>query len=137
MEGGYHLIDHTADLGLVARGRDLGEALAQAASGLFDLLWDRDNVLAEVEMVVVGEGPDLETAVVGWLNEILYLHQVEEWVFASVRRVECRSGRIASLLVGERLRNHHRRKREIKAVTYHGIRVCQKEMWEVAFIVDV
>ena len=42
--GRYELLDHTADIGIVAFGKDLPEAFATAAYAMFDILTDIDKI---------------------------------------------------------------------------------------------
>jgi SHS2 domain-containing protein len=83
----FELIEHTADIGLVAYGRSLAEAFANAAYGLFAIIAELKNVReSEYRQVEIRE-EDSETLLFEWLNHLLYLFDVETILFRS-----CSSG---------------------------------------------
>ena len=71
----------TADAGIVAYGADMGEAFANAACGMFSLMADLEQVAEATSRHVEVEAGDRESLVVAWLNELLYLFDVERIVF--------------------------------------------------------
>jgi SHS2 domain-containing protein len=75
---GYREVPHTADLGLEARGVTLEEFFIQAATGLIHLLACEPAPAAVIcERIVHLQAPDLETLLVSWLNELIYLCEVQ------------------------------------------------------------
>ena len=79
--GSFEFMDHTADVGIVATGRDLREAFAQAATGLFDFMADLSCVLETEEREVAVTAPDRDALLVAWLNELLFICEVEHRYF--------------------------------------------------------
>lgn len=73
---GFELLDHTADVGIRAWGREPAEAFAQAAAGLAELMGVRVPGPGAVRRVRI-EGEDPADLLVGFLNELLYLHETE------------------------------------------------------------
>jgi SHS2 domain-containing protein len=123
----YDLVDHTADLGIVVRGETLEDLFVEAGRALFDLLVEVRNAPAESFSELIVKGKDLEDLMVNWLRELLYLFNGEEKVVSSVEMV-----RMEATLLEARLGWFHVFKvecqvlSEIKAVTYHQIRVEPK-----------
>ena len=74
----FEEVEHTADLALKVHGHSLEEIFANAACGLFSLMADLDNLSPSVNHEVHLGAPDRESLLVDWLNELLYLHEVEE-----------------------------------------------------------
>lgn len=80
----YEILEHTADIGIHARGRSLEEAFEAAARGLVDIMgvWARGP--GEVRRVRAQAG-DEGALLVDLLNELLFLHETEGAAFVSVR----------------------------------------------------
>lgn len=83
--GGWERFEADGGVGLLARGDSLGEMLAQAALGLFALIADPAGVEARDVREVRAHAASPEGLLVAWLNECLYVHEVEGFV---ARRVE-------------------------------------------------
>ncbi|HID74075.1 MAG TPA: archease, partial [Thermoplasmata archaeon] len=56
----FELLDHTADVGVRARGRTLEEAFAETARGMAAIMADTTGCVPSVERHVEVEGHDLE-----------------------------------------------------------------------------
>ena len=81
----FEEVDHTADYALVARGRDLAELLRNASLGLCRLLADVDSLPPPLERRPLhATAPSRERLLVGWLRELLFLHETQTVVFSGV-----------------------------------------------------
>jgi SHS2 domain-containing protein len=138
---GYEFFEHTADAGAVVRGATLGRLFENAARALFDLICDRRTVRPRRRrrVAVAGSGP--EDLLVRWLSELLYLHDTGGWLFSSFRiaRLDRRRWTALGAAFGEPLdRRRHRLRREIKAITYHQMRLVRgRSAWRVRIVFDV
>jgi len=122
----FDILEHTADAGIVAHGSDLREALANAAYGMFCLMADLEQVAEKTTRRVEVEAADREALVVAWLNELLYLFDVEHVIFRRFDILELTDTRLSADAHGEEAdASRHRLKGGIKAATYHMLR-----MWE-------
>lgn len=118
----FEVLEHTADVGLLAHGSTLEEAFEGVAEGLATLLgaW----FPAEgTERSVRVDGEDVEAVLAGWVDELLYLHEVQEVVFGGFE-VE----RANDQGVEARVWIAPRGERElegvgVKAATYHRLEV--------------
>lgn len=121
MAAGFELLEHTADVGIRAFGASCAEAFAQAALGLAELMGVRLPGPGERRLVRV-EGADEEDLLVGFLNELLYLHETELAGFAGVhvREVSERSLEAEVELVPLREPGTGV---AVKAATYHQVAV--------------
>jgi SHS2 domain-containing protein len=137
--GMHETFDHTADLGLRIRAPDLNTLFAEAAEALFsvvveDLAAVRPDRPVEVRL----EGQDREYLLFDWLKALLYHFDVEHLLFS---RFEVRVGEsgLEGRAWGEPLdRSRHELSHEVKAITYHGLRVEQTpDGWEAEVIVDI
>ena len=141
MPAGYEFFEHTADVGAVVRGATLPRLFENAARALFDLLCDRRTVRPRRTVRIVVQGSSLEDLLVRWLSELLYRLETEDLVFSSfaVERVDRLRFRARGRARGETIdRARHRLRREIKAVTYHQIRLVRgRSAWRVRLVIDV
>lgn len=73
-----------------------------------------------------------------WLNELLYLHEVEDLLFASFSLSEVTSTGLVGRAKGERCCDHHTIKTAVKAATYHLLEVKKKKGgWQAQVIFDI
>ncbi|MBI2918417.1 MAG: archease [Chloroflexi bacterium] len=134
----YRPIEHTADIGLVAYGRDLGECFSNAAWGLFSCITDLRRVRPEEVREVRVEAGDTEALLVDWLNELLFLFDSEGFLGRRFDVVEIGDGRLRARVWGERLDpERHRTRIAVKATTYHQLQVVQRDGWRARVIFDV
>jgi SHS2 domain-containing protein len=125
--GGFELLEHTADVGIRARGATLEEVFEHATEGLAEILGAlRPEGAAEArptEVVPVEvAAPDPGGLLVDWLNEVLWLREVREAVVAGVRVERVEDGTAAgSVTLGGGGAGPDGT--FVKAVTYHRLRV--------------
>jgi len=120
----FELIEHTADMGLRAYGKDLPEAFANAAYGMFSIIADLDGIKeAESRRVEVSAG-DVESLLFEWLNSLLYYFDVEGFVFKRFDIIEFGEKRLAADCFGEKYDPaRHQIKLGVKSATYHLLEV--------------
>lgn len=137
MAAGFELLEHTADVGIRAFGSGVAQAFTQAAFGLAELMGVRVPGPGERRLVRV-EGGDEEDLLVGFLNELLYLHETELAGFSriDVREVSDRALEAEVELVPLREPGAGV---AVKAATYHQVAVEQRPdgTVEVRVYVDV
>lgn len=126
MSGSYEVLEHTADVGLLARGETCEEAFAAAAEGLAEILGAWFLSQGEEREVLV-EASDVEALLVAWLDELLYLSEAADAVFGGfdVERVGERELAARVRLApraGRGLDGQH-----VKAATYHRLRVARED----------
>jgi SHS2 domain-containing protein len=114
-----------ADLLVEAAGETLGEAFANLALGMFNAMTPIGDIAEEEEFVVEAQGDDLESLLFNFMDEFLYLNDVE---FLVPRRMEVsvdeKSFHAEALCVGERFsRDTHETGIAVKAVTYHMMEI--------------
>lgn len=143
--GTFQVFDHTADVGLQVRADSLEDLLATAARATFDqMLEDWPNRVDAQEEVRAVSQPGLEgdlgELLVVWLQELLYRFETEhlvplryEFLSAGPREVRADVG------FGRFEAGRHRTRLEVKAVTYHELKVCREAdgSWSARFILDV
>ncbi|MHC4276271.1 MAG: archease [Planctomycetota bacterium] len=148
----YRLIEHTADLAFVAYGKDVRELFQNAAFALFDVYADlskvEENIEKQINISIQAEAEaeephetdiDYEQLLVKWLNEFLYLNEVEDLLFKRFNVVELTATGLSATACGERFNpERHAILTPLKAVTYHRIEVVQEpDRWRARVVVDL
>mgnify|MGYP006307019533 CR=1 FL=1 len=136
---GYETFEHTADVGLRVRARDMKELLELASEGMADLMLEQGGVEAGEERAISVEAGDREELLVDWLSEVLYAFEGERFapVRAEVQTLE--GNRAEGVLRGEPYdENRHEVLLNIKAVTYHDLKIEEtNEGLEVRVVFDI
>ena len=135
----HEFFDHTADLGLRARAATLGELFAEMATALFAaIVDDLRSVRPELRVDVVVEGTDQAYLLFDWLRELLYRHDAEHMLFSRFEVEETATG-VKGCAWGEVIDPaRHVLAHEVKAITYHGLRVEREgDGWVAEVIVDI
>ena len=135
----YTTFDHTADLGIEVYGEDQRELFINAGNALFDLITDLDKVEVKTSLSFTLEAVDREDLMVSWLGELLYFHQSEGYLLGDFVLHDLSERSLSATVQGEVYDAHrHELTREIKAVTYHQLKVTQeKERWIARIVFDI
>lgn len=135
----FELFEHTADLGLRVRAADLDTLFAEAARGLFSMVVEDPATVRPEQRIDVRLGPDgLEYLLFDWLKALLYEFDSRHLLFSRFE-VQVGDGGLTGSAWGEPLdRDRHILEHEVKAITYHGLRVERDgEGWLAELIVDI
>ena len=135
----YETFEHTADLGLRVRAADLNVLFAEAARGLFSIIVaDLATVRSKqsVDFEIAGDALDL--LLFDWLAELLYVYETRQLLLAGFE-VRLGEGRLTATAHGEPIdRDRHVLDHEIKAITYHGLKLERiGQQWVAEVIVDI
>jgi SHS2 domain-containing protein len=124
MKRAFEIIDHTADVGIIAYGTDIKELFSNAALALFSLITEPESVEEKLhlDLEVSSEGRD--SLLVEWLNELIYLFDVKHILF---NRFDIRSlthNQLKATCYGEKFDPmKHKIKVGVKAATYHMLKL--------------
>lgn len=133
-KSGFREIEHTADWALEVWAPDLSGLFSQAAKGMY---WLMDVALASegrVERVIELEGTDSEDLLVSFLSELLYFGESEGLAFDQYE-VTVDDASLSAHCQGAPVLHQSK---EIKAVTYHNLKVRQTpEGCQVVIVFDV
>lgn len=138
MQGWEHFAVE-ADVGVRAWGPTRAEAFAQAALGVFALIVAPDGVEERENREVRAQADSLEALLVAWVNECLYVHEIEGFVVRRVTVLGCTDALVNGALHGEAFdTRRHRSGTVVKGATPHRARVEEQSgRHEVSLIVDV
>jgi SHS2 domain-containing protein len=131
----FQEVEHTADWAIQVRGRDLRELFVNAALGMATLMADVKIVEPNVERQVGLEEFDVETLLVSWLSELLWLNEETGAVFVRYDITMLTPTRLKARVWGGPASSQWK---HIKAVTFHGLRIEETaDGCEVTVIFDV
>ncbi len=138
MEKDFEIVDHTADVGIRAYGADIRQAFSNAARALFSLITELEDVeevlYRDIELIA----PDEESLLVEWLNELIYLFDVENVVFKRFDITELSNTQLKARIYGEKIdSSKHKLKTGVKAATYHMLKVDKANGCKVQVLFDI
>jgi SHS2 domain-containing protein len=136
---GWEQFEVEADVGVRAWGATRAEAVAQATLGVFALIVAPAEVAARERREVRAQADGPEALLVAWIDECLYVHDIEAFVVRDVELTVCTDTLAHGLLHGEPLDPaRHRLGTVVKGATYHDVAVGVHDgVHEVRVIVDV
>lgn len=136
---GWEHFEVEADVGVRAWGPTRAAAFAQAALGVLALIVEPASVSRRESREVRAQADSPETLLAAWVDECLYVHEIEGFVAADVEVGECTDTVVHGRLLGEPLdASRHRLGTVVKAATLHGVSVTSAENGHhVRIIVDV
>jgi SHS2 domain-containing protein len=133
----FKLIEHTADIGVIAYGQTLAEAYANAAYGMFSIIAELKNVKEAESREVELYEDDPEALLFEWLNRLLYVFDVERLLFKRFDITEFDGRRLKATCYGEKYDPlRHQIKLGVKSATYHMLKVDTSKS-QVQVIFDV
>ncbi|OHA48828.1 MAG: hypothetical protein A2806_03985 [Candidatus Terrybacteria bacterium RIFCSPHIGHO2_01_FULL_48_17] len=123
----YEILPHTADVRVKASGASLGELFREMMRGMFHAMKPRGTgnrgqgtVRHEIKLAA----SDGEALLADFLNEVLYLGETNQEAYEDAKFLKLSDTELQAELVGK--------KREsvavqVKAATYHGLKIEEKE----------
>src|SRR3989449_7918846 len=134
----FEVIEHTADVGIIAYGRSLEELFSHAAMGMMHFLIDAASVRPIEQRTRIVEAEDREGLLINWLNDLLLLLNAEGFVPARFEVRELTDTRLRADVAGEPVDlQRHRFHLDVKGATYHQLYVRKNDVWEARVIFDV
>ena len=138
MEKEFEILNHTADVGIIAYGSDTKEAFANAAKGLFSLITELDDVEESEYRDIELTAPDQESLLVEWLNELIYLFDAENMLFKRFDVTWLTSTYLKARNYGHEVdSSRHKLKMGVKAATYHMLKIDKSNGSKVQVLFDI
>ncbi len=137
------MLDHTADVGFELRASSLEALFQEARRALLMVVFERPPEEGEETDTVRLSGPDRETLLVRWLNELSYLIQDASFVPVGAEVLIEEAGGSgyaleARLTGAPLLLEEYGWQGEIKSATFHGLVVTNDDDgWHARVILDV
>jgi len=134
----FELIDHTADVGIIAHGASINQAFANAARGLFSIITDLDDIREATHRDIEVTAPDQESLLVEWLNELIYLFDTENIIFNRFDITHLDNTLLKARIYGEKVdTSRHKLKTGVKAATYHMLKVEKSNGYQAQVLFDI
>ena len=128
MNKGFEVIDHTADVGIVAYGADIKEIFSNAALALLSLITEPESVESKFHLDLEVSSKDTESLLIEWLNELVYLFDVEHFLFNRFDIESLTEKDLKAICYGEHFdAAKHTMKVGVKAATYHMLKLDRSD----------
>lgn len=140
MEKKYEIIDHTADIGIRVKGSSLEELFLHAAEAMFDILAQpKRSLLPAISYPVTVEADSVDQLLVRWLQELHLAFDMRRLVLTHFWIDEVSPTSVMGGGKGMKFDDtRHRAGTQIKAVTYHRLKVeKQGDEWLAEVIFDI
>lgn len=131
-------LEHPADIKIKSFGKDLVELFINSAFGMMDFLYgkiDFKNIFATQNDIVNVTAEDLESLLVNWLAELLYLSAINKCFYFNYKIekifIESNNLQIIAKVSGIKAKA----KDDIKAVTYHELTIQKTQEGYFATVV--
>ncbi len=135
----FEIFEHTADMGLRVRAESLDQLFTNAARGLFSIMVvNLDGVEPVQERTYDITGDETDLLLFDWLSELLYTFDTERLLLSEFN-VQVNPTGLTAICRGEPMNTaRHEMDHEVKAITYHELKVNQtNEGWVAELIVDI
>jgi SHS2 domain-containing protein len=120
MKERFAVIDHTADVGIIAYGADVKELFSNAALGLVSLITDPESIAERLHIDLEVKSEDTDSLLVEWLNELVYFFDAEHILFKRFDIRNLTHNQLKATCYGESFDPiKHKIKIGVKAATYH------------------
>jgi len=132
----YEILEHTADLKIRAYGKDLPELFSNMLKGMFEacepIISNRSSIVSREVKI---QSPNLESLLVDFLSEALYLSDVNDEIYFQAEFEKLTENELIGKLKGHKIKGL---KEEIKAVTWHDLKIerCNNH-WEAVVLFDI
>jgi len=143
-EAGFIYEDHTADVQARCWGRSLEEAFNQTAYSLMATITpDLKRISSNIEKKIKIEAEDKEALLFDFLSELLYIFDVDELVFNTIKVQIIKESEdlfvLNALLRGEKFDvTKHEIGIEVKAITYSFMEIAEsKNKVEISIVFDI
>lgn len=138
----FELFEHKADIGVRGFGKSREEAFAECAKAMFSFIADLKKIEAKQWSEIAVEAGDLETLLVNFLNELLYLKDVNGTLYSRFEvyiTEEAGKQMLKGKAGGEKIdKKKHALKADVKAASFHQLLVAEKKgKWIAQCVVDV
>ena len=121
------------------KGKDLKELFLRAGLSLFQISarkqFTKNKIHTNIKIKISSD--NLEELFVDWLNELLSLSSAKGLIFHNIKINKLEDNSIEAIAVGSGI-NNYKVNTEIKAATYHGLKISHSPSgYQAEVILDV
>ena len=134
----YELIEHTADVGIRLKAKDLKDLFKNAALAMFEIIAEQKIESKKKEQLKIKQKADnLDELFINWLNELLSLSVIKEKIFCDFSFKKLDEHNLEAIVSGCNF-NDYKINTEVKAATYHQLKLEKTTSgWQAEVIFDV
>jgi len=138
----FEILEHTADIGIAAYGKNKEGVFINAAKGMFEIIAGetkdlKENFYDKIKL----EADNLEGLLFAWLNELLYISETKLVILNKFEIKDLSNNKIEAEVEGMKINLPSVKiEKEIKAVTYHRLEIKKDEgsgLWRAQIIFDI
>jgi protein archease len=138
----FEILEHTADIGIAAYGKNKREVFINAAKGMFEIIaGETKNLKENFYDKIKLEADNLEGLLFAWLNELLYINETKLVILSKFKIKELSDYQLKAEVGGAKINLPSIKIiKEIKAVTYHRLEIKKDEesgLWRAQVIFDI
>ena len=139
MKRTFKIIDHTADVGIIAYGTDVEQLFCNAALALFSLITELESIQEKSHLNLRVSSDERDSLLVEWLNELIYFFDAKHMLFNRFDIESLTQNELKATCHGEDFDPmKHKIKRGVKAATYHMLRLDNNnDGYEAQIILDI
>jgi SHS2 domain-containing protein len=139
MKKAFEIIDHTADVGIIAYGMDIEELFCNAALALFSLITEPESIQEKSHLNLRVSSDERDSLLVEWLNELIYFFDAKHILFNRFDIESLTQNELKATCHGEGFDPmKHKIKRGVKAATYHMLKLDESsEGYKARVIFDI
>lgn len=131
----YEILEHMADLKIRAYGKNLSELFSNMLKGMFEacgpVISDKTIIKREIKV----KSSNLESLLVDFLSEALYLSDVNNETYFEAEFKKLNEKELIAEIKGNKIQ---RQKEEIKAVTWHDLKIEEvNNQWQATVLFDI
>ena len=128
----FEELDHTADWKIRVWGKDYADLFRNAALAMYAMMGRTIRTGAHIAREVEVEAVDYPSLLVAWLNELLFLSEVNEEVYNDVEILDISPERVRARVRGFVGKTELSK---IKAATYHDLEIRETDRGVEATVV--
>ena len=136
----YEWIEHTADVGVVVYAKDLKILFKNAAAAMFELVAKPIKNISQShsrKIKIRLDASNIEELLIRWLGELISLSDCKRLIFTKFEIQNLSDEHIDAWITGQSRKNFVI-ETEIKAVTYHELKIQKKDhLYSAQIIFDV
>jgi SHS2 domain-containing protein len=139
MKKAFEIIDHAADVGIIAYGTDVEELFSNAALALFSLITEPERVEEKLHLNLEVSSEDTDSLLIEWLNELIYFFDAKHMLFNRFDIANVTHNKLKATCYGEGFDPmKHKIKIGVKAATYHMLKLDKNgDGYRAQIILDI
>ena len=125
----FEYLEHTADIIIRAKGKDLKEAFSQAALGFYGVITNLEQITPNSSKNFTIESEDIQSLLYDFIDQLIFTFDTEYFISNSIKvtkleRVSDEKYYLEVILQGEAFQiGKHEQKTEVKAMTYSFMKI--------------